>query len=416
MTDTIVLGAGIVGVCVAIHLQRRGRNVLLVDRREPGRETSYGNAGIIQREGVRPHAFPRDLGELLRIASKQGLATRYDLEALPKYAPAFARYWWNSAPARYRKIVADYAPLIAQSTNEHADLIAAAGAEKLIEKKGFMLLFRTEARRDAAFADADGDARDYGVGIAKLDAAQVATMEPALRLPMVGALHWTAPWTVRDPGGLVDAYAALFKRLGGTIAVGDAGTLENSGPGWTVRTADGPASAAEAVLALGPWADEATRRLGYRFPLFIKRGYHREYREMPGGALNRPVLDVEVGYLLAPMQRGIRLTTGAEFARHDAPGNATQIEGTEAIARQLITLGERLDPDPWLGARPCTPDMKPIIGRAPNHPNLWFAFGHAHHGLTLGAVTGRLLAEQIMGETPFVNALPFSAERFMTRS
>lgn len=111
LTDTIVLGAGIVGVCVAIHLQRRGRNVLLVDRREPGRETSYGNAGIIQREGVRPHTFPHDLGELLRIASKQGLATRYDLEALPKYAPAFAKSWWNSAPARYRKIVADYAPL-----------------------------------------------------------------------------------------------------------------------------------------------------------------------------------------------------------------------------------------------------------------------------------------------------------------
>lgn len=414
MTDTLVLGAGIVGVCVAIHLQRRGRNVLLIDRREPGRETSCGNAGIIQREGVRPHTFPRDLGELLRIASKQGLATRYDLAALPRYAPAFARYWWHSAPERYRKIVADYAPLIAHSTDEHAELIAAAGAEELIERKGFMLLFRTEARRDAAFADADGDARDYGVGIAKLDAAEVTAMEPALHAPMVGALHWTAPWTVRDPGGLVEAYAALFKRLGGTIAIGDASTLQSSGPEWTVSTADGPASAAEVVLALGPWADEATRRLGYRFPLFIKRGYHREYREVPGGALNRPVLDVEMGYLLAPMRRGIRLTTGAEFSRHDAPRNDTQIEGTEAIARQLIALGDRLDRDPWLGARPCTPDMKPIIGRAPHHPNLWFAFGHAHHGLTLGAVTGRLLAEQITGETPFVNALPFSAGRFMT--
>lgn len=100
----------------------------------------------------------------------------------------------------------------------------------------------------------------------------------------------------------------------------------------------------------------------------------------------------------------------------DRANNETQIDGTKAVAQQLIALGDRLDPDPWLGARPCTPDMKPIIGRAPNHPNLWFAFGHAHHGLTLGAVTGRLLAEQIMGETPFVDALPFSAERFMTRS
>ncbi len=413
MTDTIVLGAGIVGVCVAIHLQRRGRNVLLVDRRTPGRETSYGNAGIIQREGVRPRAFPRDLGELLRIAAGQGLDTRYDVAAMPRLASPLAQYWWNSAPERYRRIVADYAPLIAQSTNEHADLIAAAGAEALIDKRGFMLLYRTEAKRDAAFADAEGDARDYGVGIAKLDAATVASLEPALHMPTVGALHWTAPWTVRDPGGLVEAYAALFQRLGGTIAIGDAGTLAASGSGWTVTTANGPVSAGEVVMALGPWAAEATQRLGYRLPLFIKRGYHREYRDVPGTTLTRPVLDIENGYLLAPMRRGIRLTTGAEFAAHDAPHNLTQIDGTEALARTIIALGDRLDPKPWLGARPCTPDMKPIIGRAPNHKSLWFAFGHAHHGLTLGAVTGRLLAEQIIGETPFLNAAPFAAERFM---
>ncbi|MDB5505545.1 MAG: FAD-binding oxidoreductase [Devosia sp.] len=413
MTDTIVLGAGIIGVCIAIHLQRRGRNVLLVDRREPGRETSYGNAGIIQREGVRPRAFPRDLGELLRIGAKRGLDTRYDLAALPGYVPALASYWRNSAPARYRRIVAEYAPLIAHSISEHADLISAAGAEDLIDKRGFLLLFRSAARRDAAFADADADARDYGIGRARLDADEVARMEPALRVPLVGALHWTAPWTVRDPGALVDAYVGLFRQLGGTVALGNADSLGAAGSGWTVRTSDGSASAAEVVLALGPWAGEATRRLGYRFPLFIKRGYCREYQYMPGVTLNRPVLDIEMGYLLAPMHRGVRLTTGAEFAHQNAPKNEAQVEGSEAVARQLIELGARLDLEPWLGARPCTPDMKPIIGRAPNHRNLWLAFGHAHHGLTLGAVTGRLLAEQMTGETPFVDPRPFSAQRFV---
>jgi D-amino-acid dehydrogenase len=112
------------------------------------------------------------------------------------------------------------------------------------------------------------------------------------------------------------------------------------------------------------------------------------------------------------MHRGIRLTTGAEFARIDAPKNDTQIDGTEAIAREMLPLGSRLDAEPWMGARPATPDMKPLIGRAPNHANLWFAFGHAHHGLTLGAVTGRLLAELISGDAPFLDARPFAAERF----
>lgn len=413
LTDTLVLGAGIVGVCVAIHLQRRGRNVLLVDRREPGRETSYGNAGIIQREAVRPRAFPREVGELFRITRKQGLDTRYDLAAMPGLASPLFQYWWNSAPARYRRIVAEYASIIAHSISEHAPLIAEAGAEQLIEKKGFLLLFRSAAKRDATFRDAEGDKRAYGINSEQLDGAALARLEPALRIPMAGALHWTDPWTVRDPGGLVAAYAELFKRLGGTIAIGDAGTLESAASGWTVRTAEGVQSAADVVLALGPWAAEATRRLGYRLPLFAKRGYHREYAYTADGMLDRPALDAEMGYLLAPMRRGMRLTTGAEFARLDAPGNEHQIDGTEALARELLHLGQRLDAKPWMGARPATPDMKPIIGPAPRHRGLWFAFGHAHQGLTLGAVTGRMLAEMMSGETPFVDAAPFSPARFL---
>ena len=89
-----------------------------------------------------------------------------------------------------------------------------------------------------------------------------------------------------------------------------------------------------------------------------------------------------------------------------------QLGRAEPIARDLFPLAERLDTEPWMGARPCTPDMLPIIGTAPRHANLWFAFGHAHHGLTLGAVTGRLVAEMITGETPFVDPAPYSAERF----
>ena len=412
LTDTLVLGAGIVGVCVAIHLQRRGRNVLLVDRREPGRETSYGNAGIIQREAVRPRAFPREAGELFRIASKRGLDTRYDLAALPGLASPLLQYWWNSAPVRYRKIVAEYESIIRHSISEHAPLIAEAGAEHLIEKSGFLLLFRSAAKRDATFADAERDKREFGVNSVQLDGAALAELEPALRVPMAGALHWTDPWTVRDPGGLVGAYAELFKRLGGTVAIGDAGTLESVGTGWTVRISGGRVSAEDVVLALGPWAAAATRRLGYHLPLFAKRGYHREYALMPDGVLNRPALDADRGYLLAPMRRGIRLTTGAEFARLDATQNHRQIDGTEAAARELLHLGERLDAEPWMGARPATPDMKPIIGAAPKHRHLWFAFGHAHQGLTLGAVTGRLLGELMSGETPFVDVAPFSPTRF----
>ena len=412
MPDVIVLGAGIVGVCVAIHLQRRGRDVLLIDRGEPGHETSFGNSGVIQAEGVNPHAFPRDLSMLLGVATNRRLDARYDPVALPGLAANLARYWWHSAPARYERMVADYAPLIAQAVPEHADLITAAGAEDLIQKKGWMLVFRTAAAYDKAVANAAKNAAQYGVGYRALDAAGVAELEPDLTLRAAGGIHWTDPWTVRDPAALVAAYVALFRKLGGTFETGDARTLKQTGAGWSVNTSKATVGAQEVVLALGPWAKEATRALGYRLPLFVKRGYHMHYRVAPGKTLTRQTLDYERGYLLAPMRAGIRLTTGTEFAALDAPKNTIQLDGTEAIARSIFPLADRIDPAPWLGARPCTPDMKPIIGRAPRHKNLWFAIGHAHHGLTLSAVTGRLLAEQMTGETPFLNTLPFAADRF----
>jgi D-amino-acid dehydrogenase len=179
-----------------------------------------------------------------------------------------------------------------------------------------------------------------------------------------------------------------------------------------MKTANGPLAAAEAVVALGPWADALTRPLGYDFPLAVKRGYHMHYRAAGEARLNHPVLDTERGYFLGPLARGIRLTTGAEFALRDAPGTPVQLARAEPIARELFPLAERLDTEAWMGSRPCTPDMLPIIGRAPRHANLWFAFGHAHHGLTLGPVTGRLVAEMVAGEKPFVDPAPYAAERF----
>ena len=155
-----------------------------------------------------------------------------------------------------------------------------------------------------------------------------------------------------------------------------------------------------------------TRQLGYDLPLAVKRGYHMHYRAAGHARLNHPVLDHERGYFMVPMRRGIRLTTGAEFAMRDAIRTPVQLGRAEPIARDLFPLAERLDTEPWMGARPCTPDMLPIIGKAPRHSNLWFSFGHAHHGLTLAPVTGRLLADMVTGAAPFTDPSPYRAERF----
>ena len=138
----------------------------------------------------------------------------------------------------------------------------------------------------------------------------------------------------------------------------------------------------------------------------------RHYRPEGNASLARPVLDAQNGYVITSMAAGIRLTTGAEFATRDAPPTPRQLDRVEPLARAIFPLGARVDPEPWLGRRPCLPDMLPIIGAAPRHKGLWLDFGHHHLGLTLGPVSGRLLAELMTGEAPFTDPVPYRAERF----
>lgn len=410
--DVVVLGAGMVGICVALHLQKRGRAVALVDRRGAAEETSFGNAGLIQREGVYPYGFPHDFGALLRYGLNRTIDAHYHPSALPRLAPFLWQYWRHSRPARHAEVARRYAKLIEHCVTEHEALVAEADAGSFIRRVGWMRLFRTARERDARFAEAERWRQDFGINHRALDARMLQELEPHLAPVLVGALHWTDPISVDDPQGLALAYLRRFERLGGVFLQGNAATLEAEGGAWRMRSANGPVAAANAVVALGPWADVLTRALGYDFPLAVKRGYHMHYRAAGEARLTHPVLDTERGYFLGPLRRGIRLTTGAEFALRDSMRTPVQLARAEPIARELFPLAERLDAEPWMGSRPCTPDMLPVIGRAPRHPNLWFAFGHAHHGLTLGPVTGRLLAELITGEPPFVDPAPYSAARF----
>jgi len=407
--DTVVLGAGIVGVCVAVHLQKRGRAVALVDRKLPGNETSFGNAGLIQREGVYPYAFPRRLDTLLRYARNQSPEVRYHADALLKAAPFLWQYWRNSHPTKHAAIAKSYSSLIEHCVSEHRTLAADAGASALLHPTGWMKVFRTEKVRDAETRLAERWHREYGVEFESLDAGRLQQKEPNLDRALLGGLRYTASDSVSDPNALVTAYAKYFEALGGRFFIGDADTFREN---WSVDSEAGTIAASSAVVALGPWSDRVTSRLGYRLPLAVKRGYHMHYAFPPAARLNHPVLDVENGYLLAPMTRGIRLTTGAEIAHCDAPGTPTQLAAAEPIARTLFPLGKRLDDEAWMGRRPCTPDMMPIIGPAGKHRDLWFAFGHAHHGLTLGPVTGRLLAEMMTHEETLVDPQPFRVLRF----
>jgi D-amino-acid dehydrogenase len=406
--DVLVLGAGMVGVSAALHLQKRGRDVILIDKHElAGQETSFGNAGLIECASVFPYVFPRDLGQILQYAMNSAPEARYQLSDLPAFLPWLVRYFLASSPKRVLHSAMAALPLIRRSLVEHQALMAEAEVPDLLRRTGWIKLFRSDGTLASAVKDLER-VKQYGVTGEVLDSRAIAGREPNLTGEFAGAIYWPEPGFVPDPGRLAKAYAALFKRRGGRFLVGDARTLAQDSGGWRV---DG-AVAREAVLALGPWSDLVFAPLGYPIPLGVKRGYHLHLAPRGNAVLNHPVLDSDLGYLLAPMNRGIRLTTGVEFARRDAPPTPIQLQRALPRAHALFPLGDPVDAKPWMGARPCLPDMLPVIGKAPRHPGLWFDFGHQHHGLTLGPTTGRLLAEMMTGETPFADPSPFAAERF----
>jgi len=410
-TDAIVLGAGIVGTSAALHLAKRGLSVALVDRRPPGEETSYGNAGVIEGNTLFPHAFPSGFGDLLRIALKQAPEANYHLSFLPKIAPWLLAYRSNTRPKGSLAFAEAMRPLFSRAVSEHESLMAESGAARYLRKDGWIKLYRTE-EAFAATARERELATTLGLRQSNLSVDETRSLEPSLNPVFKHAVYWPDAASVSNPLAVTKAYSARFAALGGVVLNGDATTLHRSDARWRVETDEGPVDAKDVVVALGPWAPDLLGRLGIDLPLKFKRGYHRHFRPVGNAGLTRPVVDTANGYCLAPMEQGIRLTTGAEFAARDAKPTPVQFDRLMPAARELFPLGDEVEAQPWMGSRPCFADSRPVIGPAPGQPGLWLDYGHAHWGLTLGPASGRLLAEMITGAAPFCDPAPYSAERF----
>jgi D-amino-acid dehydrogenase len=145
----------------------------------------------------------------------------------------------------------------------------------------------------------------------------------------------------------------------------------------------------------------------------FERGYHMHYRAASGASLARPVYDTGGGYVLSPMEQGLRLSTGVQLADRAAPPNLAQLDLAEQAAREAFPLEGRLGKEAWLGSRPTLPDSRPIIGECPGRPGLWLAFGHQHIGFNTGPGTAALLGSMMAGETCAFDPAPFRPSRFL---
>ena len=253
----------------------------------------------------------------------------------------------------------------------------------------------------------------HKVAFEVIDGAELPQFEPALKRRYARAVWHTETGSVRDPGALVQAYEAAAVQRGATLVAARARTVEEDGDGAKVLLeGGGEVRAKTVVIAAGAAAHDLTRMMGYRLPLAAERGYHRHFADASEHKLSRPIHDTGGGYVVSPMNAGLRLLSGVELARREAPANFSQITAVEADARRTVAMGDSVEPAPWHGARPSTPDGLPVIGRAPHHPHVVFAFGHGHIGLSTGPITGRVVADIVTGATSAVPITPFSPGRF----
>ncbi len=407
-----VLGAGIVGICCAIELQRSGFEVTVIDRCSPGAETSHGNAGVLSLSSVVPLASPALLPRILGLLANRHADFRLHYAHLPQLLPWLIRFLLRCNRRSYRKDGELINTLTVSSVAAHRQLIRQSGAEHLVNDGGGLRLYRHQRsfEKDAVERELfDICGVDYSI----LDPQDIKILEPDLDDHFVKAVWIKKSLSLSDPQALCRHYADYFLSLGGVIRQLEVEQLKPVGDNWCLKTEEGEESIERLVVCLGAWTAEMIKPLGYRNMVAIERGYHMMYAVQPGKILNRPLFDVDASYVMIPMSRGIRVTTGSNLVFSETGATPQQLGMVEPRAREAFPLGRALLDEPWMGRRSSTPDSLPIIGPVPRHKNLWLCYAHAHMGLTMAPISGQIIASQVAGLAPPVDMKPYLPDRYL---
>lgn len=406
-----VVGAGIVGICTALQLQRRGFKVTLLDRKAPASETSFGNAGVISRGSIFPEAGPGVHRKLPAILSNRSREARLHYSYLMQLTRWGRRFLQNARAETFDQNVRVLNDLVGRCLVEHRHLLNECNGIALLRENGWLKLFRhVESFENSA--NEQQALESCGVEFERLNADYIHDLEKSLKPIFAAGLWIKNTASVTHPGRVCELYAGLFTDAGGEIVCDELQALSQYEDGWELRCSNSDRMTDKVVIALGVWSKVVLETLGYRLSMAVERGYHMHYAMQNGASLSRPVFDVDGAYVMSPMEKGLRVTTGVEFGSENSAPTPVQLKQVKPFVAQAIEIDAELDPEPWLGRRPCTPDSLPVISPAHKHKNLWTAFGHGHMGFSMGPITGQLLADLVMGKPAMMNTDPFRLSRF----
>ena len=402
-----IAGGGVVGLSCAFALAARGHEVVLFDP-APGRGTSWGNAGGITPGWVSPLATYSTLcavPSMLRDPLSP-LAIR------PAYLPALLPWLLRFAmlARRAEDMSKALAALTLTSMEDWREFASQAGVDHLIRAQGLLYVYASRASRDSAEA-AHAFRRRRGVTLEEFDAPALRRFAPMLSESYRHAVYAPGAGHFADPGALCDGLAAAFQAKGGRIERAKIVDVAPISDGIALVTETGLFHAKQFVLALGAHSQTLATKLGARVPLDVERGYHA-HLPAPGVELPAQMIDGEGKYAVTSMNTGLRLAGTVEFAGLDAPPDMRRAEMLIGNARALLPGLNADDATFWMGFRPSLPDGLPVLGRSPASPKAIFAFGHAHLGTTLAAITAKIVAALIEDREPGIDLRPYDPLRF----
>jgi glycine/D-amino acid oxidase-like deaminating enzyme len=403
-----VIGAGVIGSAIACALAQEGRHVLLIDRAAPGEAgASFGNAGHIATELLEPLPSPGLLfgfwRELFAFGGVLDIPPRRVLKLLP-WATRFAR-----AAFRRAENTGHLAPFVRPAVQALVGMLGEIGRADLIRQHGHHEVWLG--------GDAARRARRQALAMEKLDvptqqapADLVESARRAAHAATAAGLHFPKCAHVVDPLEVVRAFAAAAAARGASFMQREVRALQPVSDGIQILTDAGPVAARSAIVCAGVWSAPLLAPFGLKAPLEAARGYHVQ---MPGATplVDAPLLYADANIIVTPMAGRVRATSFMEFAGADAPPDPRK---PAWLRDTLRGLGYPCDDQPpsWVGSRPVLPDYLPAMGRAAAVPDLLYAFGHQHIGLTLCAVTARAMAALVAGRAPAIDISAFDLKRW----
>lgn len=407
----IVIGAGVIGLSAALALQARGFDVTVVERDRPAAGASAGNAGAFAFTDILPLASPG----ILRNAPRWLLDPLGPLSIRPSYAmqiaPWLFRFWKACAARNVASSIAAQAALNDLSKNELESFLTATGTQRLLRKKGNLQLYDTEVDFRTAGPGWDMRAK-HGIEFHHLTPAGIADLQPGIA-PRFTHGTFTPDWySVTDPSAFTMALCDRFLADGGTLLRAEAAALAPGDQGVTVTMTNGSKiAAAKVIVAAGAHSLPLARSLGDRIPLDTERGYNTT---LPTTAfdLRTQLTFGGHGFVVTSLSSGIRVGGAVEFGGLILPPNFRRADVMLQKAKTFLPNLATEGGTQWMGFRPSLPDSLPAIGRARITPDVIYAFGHGHLGLTQCAGTARLLADLVCAARPAIDLSPFSPQRF----